>query len=268
MLALLLTIATAAAIVAAPPRPPRPSYVAAEAYPVFWEVRGPNSSDFSAGGSADVTKFGIKDASRSYCGGLGGSFPTLPFAENASGAENGGVPQAANLSLHLELTQKNIEAKIPDKDFDGLATFDFEAWTPVWEDNGTPAATNWHSIRYQLYSIELVKAKNPSWSAAKLAAQAKIEFEAAATELFVKTLTTASALRPKALWGFYGMPSGSFTPTPANRAQALADAAKMKPIWEASGALFPSIYLGNRTVPRRSATPPLPTSISTRVRAG
>ena len=40
-----------------------------------------------------------------------------------------------------------------------------------------------------------------------------------------------------------GMPSGSFTPTPANRAQGLADARKMLPVWEASGALFPSIYM-------------------------
>lgn len=45
------------------------------------------------------------------------------------------------------------------------------------------------------------------------------------------------------------MPSGSFTPTPANRAQALADARKMLPVWEASGALFPSIYMSDAPAP-------------------
>ena len=111
--------------------------------------------------------------------------------------------------------------------------YDFEAWTPIWENNDTPASINWHSKRYQDYSIALVKAKHPGWSEAQLDVQAKKEFEAAgecssqcllyvhklfsrrlllydivrtAMEIFVKTLNVASATRPKALWGYYGTP--------------------------------------------------------------
>ena len=223
--------ASGGTVTAATPPPPRPPFVSSEAYPVFWHVVGPNETLFQAGGHDDVTKFGIKDLSMSYCGfGLSGSFPSLPFADNASHAINGGVPQAANLARHLELTKQHIEAIIKDPGFDGLATFDFEAWTPVFDDNVAPATINYHSKRYQDYSVALVKAKNPSWSAAKLRAQAKREFEAAAIELFVSTLTVARGVRPKALWGFYGFPSGF------NNAQ-------LKPIWEASSALYPSIYL-------------------------
>ncbi len=84
---------------------------------------------------------------------------------------------------------------------------------------------------------------HPSWSAAQIQTKAKAEFEAAGTAMFVAALKHASAMRPKALWGFYGMPGGSFQPTPANKARALADAKKMLPVWQASGALFPSIYM-------------------------
>ena len=45
------------------------------------------------------------------------------------------------------------------------------------------------------------------------------------------------------------MPSGAFTPTPASRPRALADARKMLPVWQASGALFPSIYLSDAATP-------------------
>ena len=197
-----------------PPAPapaPRPPYVASEGYPVFWHVTGPNSSQqFTSGGRADVTKFGIKGLGMSYCGDLEGAFPSLPFAENASNAVNGGVPQLANMTLHLELTKQHIESVITDPEFDGLAIFDFEEWTPVFEDNDSDG--NWHGKRYQDYSVALVKAKHPSWATAKVAAKAKAEFEAAATDPFVQTLRTARALRPRALWGFCkASPSGART---------------------------------------------------------
>eukprot|EP00040_Diaphanoeca_grandis_P013058 m.66052 g.66052 ORF g.66052 m.66052 type:complete len:440 (+) comp23635_c0_seq3:116-1435(+) len=221
--------------------PPRPEYVTSEAYPVFWLVGGNNASAFGPGGVLDVEQFGMKPLNYSFCGRIGGSWPSLPNEFNNSGAINGGVPQAANLSLHLELTARNVEAMMPDPSFSGLGIYDFEAWVPIWEDN--TASVNWHSSRYTRYSMELVKQQHQDWNATQIEALAKQEFETAAINFFVATLNLCSKLRPKALWGFYGMPGGSFAPTPTNRAKAIADAEKMKPVWEASGALFPSIYL-------------------------
>jgi hypothetical protein len=240
------------------PAAPRPAFLANASYPVFWRVSGPNTSAFLPGGAVDVEQWGITYGDlQPLCGGVGGLWPSLPHAENSSGAVNGGVPQAANLSLHLAMTRKNIEARLADKDWAGLAVFDFEAWTPVWEDNTTPAKTNWHSVRYQAYSIALVKAKHPSWSAAQLEAQAKAEFEAAAMELFVATLKLAASLRPKALWGFYGMPGGDAA------GQGGKDAAQMRPVWEASGALYPSIYLSSPLNARQRVTSTVSLAVAT-----
>ena len=80
----------------------------------------------------------------------------------------------------------------------------FESWVPIWADDETPASIDWHSARFQNYSMELVQKTHPTWTAAQVQKQAKTEFEAAGTAMFVAALNHASALRPKALWGFYG----------------------------------------------------------------
>ena len=74
---------------------------------------------------------------------------------------------------------------------------------------------------------------HPSWTATQVEAQAKKEFEEAALNLFVIALKHGSYLRPNTLFGFYGMPQGSDT---------LEATKKMLPVWQVSGALFPSIY--------------------------
>ena len=174
---LLLAAATTVSLLAAAAPPARPAYVASEAYPVFWHVIGSNASDFSAGSAADVKQWGMIGLNRSFCQGPWG-MPELPFegklwGQNVSAPFNGGVPQAADIAVILKETMAGIEAHIPDPDWDGLGMFDFEAWTPIWENNDTPASINWHSQRYHNYSIALVKAKHPSWSAQQLEAQVR-----------------------------------------------------------------------------------------------
>ena len=77
----------------------------------------------------------------------------------------------------------------------------FESWVPLWDDNTTPEV-DWHSVAYQNYSVQLVAKAHPDWSADKVEKQAKTEFEAAATAMFVAALNHATALRPRAIWGF------------------------------------------------------------------
>ena len=219
-----------------------------ELYPVYWAVGGPNASAFANDGAVDVAQYKIKPNNWSHVGGLGGAWPTLSGsswpAANSTIVPDGnfGVPQRANLSLHLEQVRTNVAAAIPDPDWAGLASFDFEAWSPIFADNNQ--TIEWHNQRYQNYSKELVRVKHPLWTEQRIAAAARTEFETAAIEMLAQTLRAASALRPRARFGFYGMPYGAFAPTPTNRAQALRDATKMQPIWEASGALYPCIYMG------------------------
>eukprot|EP01052_Picozoa_sp_SAG31_P005795 SAG31_NODE_259_length_18917_cov_28.559677_21_plen_212_part_00 len=189
------------AIAPAPPTHANP--FGEEPYPVFWAVNGPNASAFAAGGAVDIAQYGIKANNYTVCGGMAGSLMPSLSAEGAP--IRGGVPQSANFSLAAFLSglSKAIAKRIPDAQYDGLAVFDFEAFTPIWtEDTGTGG---WHSKIYREYSIKLVQHAHPSWTRAKIEAEAKTQFEEAATQLFVSALEQGKKLRPNALWGFYGM---------------------------------------------------------------
>ena len=187
---------------------------------------------------------------------------------------NGGVPQAGNLSLHLAQLSDSVEKRIPDPDWAGLGIFDFgmarplahglsrwpvfshrmlcaaEEWVPSYY--GNVASCGGHSSKYQNYSRQLVMAKHPTWAPERVEAQAKKEFEAAAVHWFVASLRRAAAMRPRALWGFYGLPAalshrrGGWpalqAPTVLTETEALAWVKRLAPIWQASGAIFPSVY--------------------------
>lgn len=190
-----------------PPPPPRPLQ---EPYPVFWSVT--DSSPHHSMKSVDVAQYGIKPHNWTVCGGLSGGWPTLgggkvPGSDPNHNASyymqpivNGGVPQAANLSLHLEELAKDVKARIPDPTWAGLGIMDFEEWVPSYI--GNVASCGGHNSKYQNYSRQLVWDKNPSWTAEQVEAQAKTEFETAAVKLFVASLELARKLRPNAIWGF------------------------------------------------------------------
>ena len=121
-----------------------------------------------------------------------GLFPRL----RDGAPHNGGVPQAANLSAHLANLRATVPRWIPDPEWDGLAVFDFEEWTNVWELMIAPTAGGgWHSVAYQNYSVELERRAHPGWSEAQLRAAAKLSFESAATDFLVQTLRLCRARR-------------------------------------------------------------------------
>lgn len=200
--------------------------------------------------SVNVTaEFGVENCTRIQCGPgctnnpcqdwTMGRFPTIKNGEPV----NGGVPQAANLSAHLASLRATVPLWIPDPDWDGYAVFDFEDWTNVWDLMVAPTAGGWHSVAFQNYSIELERRKHPSWSEAQLTAAAKTSFESAATEWLVLSLRTCHALRPRALWGYYGFPSEGVYDVGNSSSPMTAYAEKQLPIFRESGALYPSIYL-------------------------
>lgn len=181
-----------------------------------------------------------------------GAFPTL----NSDGTVrvNGGVPQAANLTLHLELLRSGIDNFMPDVNYSGNAVLDFEDWVPAWEQNYL--LEDWHSIRYPLYSMKLVQQEHPDWNWLQVEQEARVQFEAAGLQFFVETLKTLRSLRPKARWGFYGFPQGLFgLCLPSNGSWGcgyqnpiFGEGWKLqndflKPMWAASSAIYPSVYL-------------------------
>lgn len=220
-------------------------------FPIFWNVGGCSIYDANQRCNAstrdplpvDVTTFGILPFNYTQT-----NIPTLHNSQNwqpdfrslmpvvalnGSGALiNGGVPQNGNLSEFVRQLRVQVPGWIPDEQWSGNAVFDFEAWSTVWELN-TGADAGWHGQVYQNLSLQLVQAHHPTWTEAQVEAQAKVEFEAAATEWFVTALEVCSQIRPHAKWGWYGVPQGS---APVEFGQ------RQLPIFLASGALYPSGY--------------------------
>lgn len=227
---------------------------AASHFPLFWNV------DEGQAPPVNVTQYDFLPRNYTQVGNgcsnpLCRSWTQGEFARiDAHGNKiNGGVPQSGNLTHHLQAFASGVKDWIPDPDWSGNAVLDFEAWTPVWEENTSP--DSWHSRVYQNESIRLVKARHPEWTHDQIEVLAKQEFESAATEWFVRSLELGRSLRPKAKWGFYGRPANnlgdcvgngtnlrcSYDGPAGNRLREFSD--RQSAVWNASTALYPSIYL-------------------------
>ena len=75
------------------------------------------------------------------------------------------------------------------------------------------------NCRYQDAYIAIVKADHPTWNETAVVEEAKRQFETAALQWFVESLQTCVALRPKAMWGYYGIPLGYDMPCAAPGSQ-------------------------------------------------
>jgi len=171
-----------------------------------------------------------------------------PYITGDGVAVAGGVPQAANLSLHLATIRATLQFLVPDfAAFRGNVVIDMEHWLPALADSA-PA--------YRNLSVALVRAAHPAWADARVEAEATREFEAAALDWFEATLRTMAELMPAARIGFYGYPRNWYYPCAADHnssqcgydnpdfgpgARAANDA--LARIFAASSALFPSTYL-------------------------
>ena len=108
------------------------------------------------------------------------------------------MPQNADLAAHRAQLEKAVEANLPPE-FDGILGFDFEGWEPVWDSYLWPG--------YKNVSQDLVREAHPDWSEEQITQQAALQFNAAGKEFFRSTLATVRELRPRARFGFYGMPN-------------------------------------------------------------
>ncbi|KAI6196362.1 Hyaluronidase [Aphelenchoides besseyi] len=180
------------------------------------------------------------------------SFGALPYCNEAVQAGlnneesecdhpmNGG---AANLSIHLTQIENDINEKIPNEQFDGLAIIDWEAWRPIFELN--------HSSRrvYQRYSRYLAQQHCENCTDKQIDKLAHEEFEQGAKDFMLITLSFARALRPSAKWGFWEYPlcNDDVGYTTTTQCSVLHHAANKKLMWlyEATDILLPKIYFYN-----------------------
>ena len=234
-------------------------------YPVYWNVNGWNG--YTPEGSAKlpvaISTFGFMPQNLTTTGGgctiagcrscnhsydcephpcpkeywRGCWQGDMPYIHNDGTVQNGGVPQAANLSRHLSLLRQGISMWIPDPDWPGNAMLDFESWNPVYAMN-SGSTCSYQGLCYQDLSIKLVRAAHPSWSAARVAKEAESQFNQAALAFMVQTLRTCRELRPKAKWGYYGNFYGAQYP---------------RALQEAMSMFNPQLYLYGDSPSNRSA---------------
>lgn len=89
---------------------------------------------------------------------------------------------------------------MPDVNNNGLAIIDFESWRPVYRQNfGTLKP-------YKDLSVQIEKELHPRWSQSRIEAAASRNFEKAARDFMEITARTAKSMRPRAQWGYYGLP--------------------------------------------------------------
>ncbi|XP_071763842.2 hyaluronidase PH-20-like [Centroberyx gerrardi] len=172
-------------------------------------------------------------------------FGIFPYVDEDTGEMyDEGLPQLIDFEEHHELAEDDIEYYIPSHQ-PGLAVLDFEEWRPQW-------VRNWGSKDiYRQISIETVKEKNPALSDNEAEDRAKIVFERAAKRYFLRSIRIGKRLRPNRLWGYYLYPdcyNYDYNQDMADFSGECPDIEKRRNddllwLWNASTALFPSIYL-------------------------
>jgi hypothetical protein len=152
---------------------------------------------------------------------------------------NGGVPQNVSLEQHVAKLTAAITAVVPPQ-FEGVISFDYEGWSPVWDD-GLGGC-------YKNASVQLVRAAHPDWPADRVQTQAQHEFEAAAKAWWLTTLRTAKKLRPRVRWGSYNFPGHSGDWWRPGHQHALQPAQQhndaLSWLWPEFDVLMPVLYLG------------------------
>jgi hypothetical protein len=98
---------------------------------------------------------------------------------------NGGLPQLADVGLHLAVWLRNVTRLLgpPGPALRGVVGLDWESWVPVWEQNVDTYldTTQGNGSLYRSRSEQLVRDAHPAWPAARVAAAAKADFEAGAS---------------------------------------------------------------------------------------
>ncbi|XP_014008507.1 hyaluronidase PH-20-like [Salmo salar] len=165
----------------------------------------------------------------------------------------GGIPQRGNLRASLAKARADINYYIPSKTARGLAVIDWEDWRPLW-------ARNWGSKWiYRTLSVTHARQRDRSLTARRATATAKKQFQAAAHSYMAETLSLGSRLRPNYQWGFYLFPNcynhGWMEPGYTGRCsrEVRGQNDELLWLWEASSALYPSIYLQASLGDRHSA---------------
>lgn len=225
--AALLFLACGAAQAQSTAQPFTPQQIAAAVsagagmYPFVWCATGPQAATVDFAG-APVQRNAVMFYEHQF-----GLYPRIWVPPNNPAVvynDNGGIPQRTDWTAHLAKARQDIARMIPDRDWQGDAILDFEAWDPVW---------NLLNARMKEESRRHVRTRFPGYNPAQVEAKAKQEFEAAAIDFMVRTIQFCKQERPKAKWGYFGYPYLHLDPYRATHHQRIFDECT---------AFYPDVY--------------------------
>jgi hypothetical protein len=156
---------------------------------------------------------------------------------------NGGVPQLANLSLHLGVLNQTLTKYVPTNSTEWF-DLDFESFNLLWGQMKVspeaPPGSAYHNL-----SRELVARRYPSLNLSQVEPIAKAQYESAAMSFFLETISFVRRGWPGLKIGVYSYPSRSYYHGYNTEAGPLLRAQndQLAPLWCALDGLFPSVYL-------------------------
>ena len=208
-----------------PPAAPAPATTATTAqaarpFDMYWCFTGTKRGEFSTAGLPVRTDVVILYEHRL------GLYPSL----YNNTVQNGGVPQAVNMSAHLAKVRTDLDREIPDRNFAGVAIIDYEAWFPDFDQS---------KEEFRQLSRQLARQRNPGRSPAEIETIARAEFNEAARRFMLETLLLGKQLRPNAKWGYYAYPDA----WNSERFRSF------RWLFEQSDVIMPDIYPHHFTVP-------------------
>ena len=176
-----------------------------------------------------------------------GELPRIVEDRFGGGAVCGGLPQLANYTAHLSKIRAQLSdphaafpGSVPGSyylppDFSGVISIDYEAWNPWWEGCcGAQAAI------YLNASVAVQRRLTPALNATEMEKRAKLAFQNAALEFWIRTVREVQALRPLAKVGIYNWPN---TRGDWDASRIEARELFMLPFYRQVNSFQPSIYL-------------------------
>ncbi|CAK9303247.1 unnamed protein product [Gordionus sp. m RMFG-2023] len=160
---------------------------------------------------------------------------------------NHGIPQIGNLDNHLSLFRKSVENIIPDPNYDGLAVIDFEEYQPSLKVTEGKFRDVYKQKSYE-YALQRFPGRENDPELKEISENL---FNSAARLFFESTLKLGIQMRPNAKWGYYGFPYCYRIELGILDCSERMSTMNNENMWlyEASTALFPSIYLYNKPLP-------------------
>ncbi|GAB4516153.1 MAG: hypothetical protein Tsb0013_20740 [Phycisphaerales bacterium] len=151
----------------------------------------------TAGGTIDLSGLPVSDDAVMLYEHQFGLYPRIWKGK----VEHGGTPVGLDLVAHTRKLRQDIQKHIPDPHFDGLACLNYETRALLWKNLGE---------EYRALVRGRIRSVRPEIDADELERLSQEAYDTATRRYMKTTLALCRQLRPKARWGMYFFPGGTY----------------------------------------------------------